>query len=354
MACIVASQDQPLAPERRRRARTERTPDVAAGQRSLRNNVIGLVIFFALTVGLLLAVPGLRSAADHISDAKPAWVLLGVGFEILSCAGYVVLFDLVFGKLGGRLTSRLSLAELAANSIVSVSGLAGIALGAWVLSSRGVSAQRIARRSVLIFVLTSAVNVVAVILIGLLMWLGALPGSRNTLLTLLPALIALATLAAVLTLAGRARKAAASERLKHHRVGVALDAIGCGVAEALGLLRRWDWRLVGALAYWLFDNLVLWACLAAFAHAPSIWVVAMAYLVGMMANSIPVPAGLIAVEGGLVGMLILFHAHPATLVLAAVVIYRAISLWVPAVIGTLAFLSLRHELGKPLAPQFPG
>ena len=47
--------------------------------------------------------------------------------------------------------------------------------------------ERIAKRSVLIFVLTSAVNVAATALIGMPMWLGLLPGSRNPLLTLLPA-----------------------------------------------------------------------------------------------------------------------------------------------------------------------
>src|SRR5207249_3783972 len=104
------------------------------------------------------------------------------GLELLSCVGYVVLFQLVFGKLGGRLTSRLSLAELAVNSVVSVSGLAGIALGAWVLRTRGVSGETIVRRSVLIFLLTSAVNVAAVVLIGVPMWLGLLPGTRNPLL----------------------------------------------------------------------------------------------------------------------------------------------------------------------------
>ena len=34
--------------------------------------------------------------------------------------------------------------------------------------------------------------------------------------------------------------------------------------EALALIRRRDWKLLGAVAYWLFDNLVLYACLAAF------------------------------------------------------------------------------------------
>ena len=57
----------------------------------------------------------------------------------------MVLFGLVFGMLERRLTSRLSLSELAVNSVVSVSGLAGIALGAWVLRSKGVSVERIAQ-----------------------------------------------------------------------------------------------------------------------------------------------------------------------------------------------------------------
>ena len=80
----------------------------------------------------------------------------------------------------------------------------------------------------------------------------------------------------------------------------------------------------------------------------------MAYLVGMLANAIPVPGGFVAVEGGLVGMLLLFGARPASVVIAAVLIYRVISLWVPAVIGSIAFLSLRREIGKPVAPAGSG
>jgi uncharacterized membrane protein YbhN (UPF0104 family) len=62
----------------------------------------------------------------------------------------------------------------------------------------------------------------------------------------------------------------------------------------------------------------------------------------------------VAVEGGLVGMLLAFGTRPAAVVIAAVVIYRAISLWLPAVIGSVAFLSLRRDIGKPLAPALPG
>jgi uncharacterized protein (TIRG00374 family) len=321
----------------------------AAQSRTLRNSIISLAIFFALVAGLLLGVPSLQDAGERITDANTSWIGIAVVLEVLSCVGYVVLFDLVFGRLGHSLSSRLSLSELAVNSVVSVSGLAGIALGAWVLRSKGFSVERIAKRSVLIFVLTSAVNVGMVAVIGIPMWLGIIPGSTDELLTLLPALAAIATIAGTLALAAWARRKAAERPERESRVTVALIAVSGGVEDAIGLIRAHDWRLLGAVGYWLFDNFVLWACLAAFGHAPSFWVVAMAYLVGMLANSVPVPGGFLAVEGGLVGMLLLFGAHPGSLVIAAVVVYRAISLWIPAVIGSLAFLSLRREIGKPVA-----
>jgi uncharacterized membrane protein YbhN (UPF0104 family) len=327
---------------------------LAAQSRTLRNSLISLAVFFALIVGLLLGVPGLDEATDRIERASVPWIAVGILLEVLSCAGYVVLFQLVFGRLGRSLSSRLSLAELAVNSVVSVSGLAGIALGAWVLRSKGFPVDRIAKRSVLVFVMTSAVNVGAVIVIGVPMWLGLIPGSRNPLLTLLPAAAALATIVGTLAAASWARRAAARRRLKSGRVAVALLAVGGGVEDALAMIRAHDWRLLGAVGYWLFDNLVLYACLAAFGHAPSVWVVGMAYLVGMLANSIPVPGGFVAVEGGLVGMLLLFGTRPAGAVIGAVIIYRAISLWVPAVIGSIAFLTLRQEIGKPAAPVVPG
>jgi uncharacterized protein (TIRG00374 family) len=331
----------------------ENAAEWASQSRTLRNSIISLAIFFALVVALLLGVPGLDEAADRIEKASVPWVAAGIALEVLSCAGYVVLFDLVFGRLGRSLSSRLSLAELAVNSVVSVSGIAGIALGAWVLRSKGFPVDRIAKRSVLVFVMTSAVNVGAVVVIGVPMWLGVIPGSRNPLLTVLPAAVALASIAGTLAIASWARRASDRRTERHGRVTVALFAVGGGVEDALEMIRAHDWRLLGAVGYWLFDNLVLYACLAAFGHAPSVWVVAMAYLVGMLANSIPVPGGFVAVEGGLVGMLLLFGTRPAAVVIGAVLIYRAISLWVPAVIGSIAFLTLRRDIGKPAAPLAP-
>jgi uncharacterized membrane protein YbhN (UPF0104 family) len=322
--------------------------------RKLRNGLISLGVFFVLVAALLLAVPGLRSAADEISDAHLPWIAAGIGLELLSCAGYVVLFELVFGLERG-FSVRLSLAEQAVNSVVSVSGAGGIALGAWVLHTKGMTAEWIARRSVLMFLMTSAVNVAAVVLVGVPMWLGLLPGSRDELLTLIPAVLALATICATLVFGWWLERIA--ERLQRPlgRVQSALVAGGKGVWDAVRLIRDRDPRLLGAVGYWLFDTLVLYVCLLAYGRTPAVWVVMMAYLVGLLANSIPIPAGILAVEGGLVGMLVLFKVHPASAVLAAVVTYRAISLWLPALIGSAAFWTLRHDIGEStsVSPSLP-
>jgi uncharacterized membrane protein YbhN (UPF0104 family) len=217
-----------------------------------------------------------------------------------------------------------------------------------VLRSKGVSVERIARRSVLMFVLTSAVNVGAVALIGVLMWLGLLPGSQNALLTLLPAALAIATIVATLAVAGLAGRLATRGRLRSGRGHVALVAINDGVRGALRLIGRRDWRLLGSVGYCLFDALVLYVSLVAYGPTPAFWVVVMAYLVGLLGNSIPIPAGLVAVEGSLIGMLVLFHVRPVSAVVAAVVTYRAISLWIPALIGSIAFFTMRSEIGEPV------
>ncbi len=160
-------------------------------------------------------------------------------------------------------------------------------------------------------------------------------------------------IAGTIALAAWARRGARRRIGSRGRVYVALTALSGGVFDALALIRARDWRLLGAVAYWLFDVGALYASLLAYGAAPSFWAVSMAYLVGMLANSLPIPAGILAVEGGLFGMLLLFGIRPGSLVLAAVVTYRAISLWVPALIGSAAFLSIRGELSRPLAPAAP-
>ena len=89
-------------------------------------------------------------------------------------------------------------------------------------------------------------------------------------------------------------------------------------------------------------NAVFVAFIAIHAHpVPTFGVVVMAYIIGALGGSIPLPASVGAV-GGIVGMLIVYGVgHDAAV--AAVLLYQAIGLLVPLIGGGLAYLMLRSE-----------
>ena len=123
-----------------------------------------------------------------------------------------------------------------------------------------------------------------------------------------------------------------------------LTAIARGVDEAVALLREANaWLIVGIVAYLAFDVMVLWATFRAFGAAPPLAIVWIAYLIGELGGLIPVPGGIGGVDAGLVGTLFLYNV-PLTVATSAVLAYRAIALWVPAVLGTGAFVALRRTL----------
>jgi uncharacterized protein (TIRG00374 family) len=123
-----------------------------------------------------------------------------------------------------------------------------------------------------------------------------------------------------------------------------LSAFAEGVQEALELLREGNLLLVlGLLAYLVFDVLILWAGFHALGAAPPLAILALAYLIGELGGLIPVPGGIGGVDAGLVGTLALYHVS-LTSAAGAVLAYRAIALWVPAVAGGGAFVALRRTL----------
>ena len=105
--------------------------------------------------------------------------------------------------------------------------------------------------------------------------------------------------------------------------------------------------VLGAVAYLSFDLLILWlALLAVHAHpTPGFAIVVMAYIIGALGGSIPLPAS-VGTIGGIAGMLIVYgvHHNPAV---AAVLLHQAIALLVPLTGGTIAYIIIRRELGPP-------
>jgi uncharacterized membrane protein YbhN (UPF0104 family) len=109
---------------------------------------------------------------------------------------------------------------------------------------------------------------------------------------------------------------------------------------------RGNWvPLAGAVAYLGFDLVILWLALNA-VHAqpvPTFAVVLMAYIIGALGGSVPLPAS-VGTIGGIAGMLIIYgvHHNPAV---AAVLLHQAIGLVVPLAGGSIAYLVIRHEIG---------
>jgi hypothetical protein len=97
--------------------------------------------------------------------------------------------------------------------------------------------------------------------------------------------------------------------------------------------------------WWAFDIAVLWACFRAFGAAPPIAVVVVAYFVGTLANTLPLPGGIGGVEGGIIGTLVAFGVDPA-LALIAVLAYRAFAFWLPIIPGAVAFFTLRRTVAR--------
>ncbi len=79
----------------------------------------------------------------------------------------------------------------------------------------------------------------------------------------------------------------------------------------------------------------------------------LAYIIGYLANLIPVPGGIGVLEGGLAGMLILCGA-PATQAAAAVLVYHAIAFWIPTLGGIAAYWRLRCQLRDVHPERMPG
>ncbi len=314
--------------------------------KQLRASIIGLAIVIAVVVALISAVPGLDDIERQLAHTSTVWLLIAIAMEYLSCVGYVLTILLAFPRGRTRPTARLAWSELAANSVLPAGGLGGLGLGAWVLTRKGVPAARIAERSTVVFMLTSAANVAALVIVGLGLGLGLLAGPRDAALTFLPAAIGLAVFAAALAGARTAERIAARAGGRP-RIAGTLQALAAGVHATNHELRHPDWKLTGAVGYFVFDVATLVATFAAIGLHPPIAVVTMAHLVGQLAGSIPIPGGIGVVDGGLVAALVLYGVDlvPAT---AAVLLYRAISLVLPAILGTIAFLIVRRDIDQPL------
>jgi uncharacterized protein (TIRG00374 family) len=318
--------------------------------RQLLRSIVLLVVLGAIVVGLLAAVPNLAAVTHELGHAHTGWVVLALVAELASCFAFVFFFQGVFWRAPRRVAARLAWTEMAAGALLPAGGAGGLGLGAWILSKFGMPGRAIAIRSTVVFLVTSAVTVGALSLFGFAMAAGVLVGAHQPSLTLAPALVGVAVIGVFLAVPGPLTRLADKHAATHSRIAATLASLAAGIRESEVVLRHPNWRLLGAVGFWIFDVVVLWLAFRALGSAPAFGVVVMAYLLGMIANMVPVPGGIGAVDLGLVGMLVVYGA-PLSTAAAAVLVYRAISLWVPTLIGTVAYVLLRGDLLRPLQPR---
>ncbi|HEU5212750.1 MAG TPA: flippase-like domain-containing protein [Gaiellaceae bacterium] len=107
--------------------------------------------------------------------------------------------------------------------------------------------------------------------------------------------------------------------------------------------RHWPHALLAAAANTAFDYLALLAALRAVGADPHPSLVLLAYTAAKMLALVPItPGGLGFVEAGLVGTLGLAGV-PGHAALAATLLYRIVSFWLPLPAGGIAYLAFRRR-----------
>jgi uncharacterized membrane protein YbhN (UPF0104 family) len=301
---------------------------------------------------VFLAVPTLAHFPARLVAGCPTWIALAGLLEVASIVGFVGCFALMFGaRMTRGESATAALRALGAITVLPAGGLVGPAIGVRSTDRQRAPLGPLVRSTVAFTILTTSPSVAALALFGLGLWLGWLAGPHRALVTLPAAGAAFALLLLTWVLGRRAGRASRSQRPLPRSLRWLINATELarqGAADAGGLLAGGNWKLLGApVAYYAFDNAVLWAAFRAYGNPPPIGVVVMGYVVGSLAAAVPIPAGLGAIDGGLIGALVLYGA-PAAPAVGAVLLYRGISLGLAVALSATAWAVKRPpRAGRP-------
>jgi uncharacterized protein (TIRG00374 family) len=328
--------------------------------RHLLVRVAEITAIIAVVAIAISALPGLDEVRARLAGVQPIWIVAIALAEVGSCVGYLLVFRATFcARMPWGLSYDIAMAEQAANALLPAGGAGGLALGVWALRQGGMPTDHIARRTVAFFVVTSAANFFALVLVGLGVFIGVLSGRRSAVLTLVPALITalgiliIAVCPRLLRAVGKRGEGVGGGRLRaraRRALRAGLSAGADGVDQAIALLRAHSLGvIVGSFAYMAFDIAGLGFGFAAVGTVPAFGTLVLGYLIGQLGNLIPVPGGIGATEGALVAVFALYGVNVADAT-AAVLLYRLFQLIVPALLGAPAFVLLRRNLMRANQP----
>jgi uncharacterized protein (TIRG00374 family) len=331
--------------------------------RLTRGRILATVVFVASALAFLYFVLpkllGLNETWNRIQHGNGWWLGLAAVLEVCSFLGYVWLFRGVFIRGESRIdwseSYQITMASLAATRLFAAAGAGGIALTAWALRRSGMGTRTVACRMIAFMALLYGVYMVTLVVVGVGLYLGVIPGQAPFAITIVPAIFGCVVIVLFLGIsmlpgdAARVVSAWASGRRRIARLAVRLaDASATaarGVRTAIDLVRARHPSLLGAVAWWGFDIAVLWACFHAFGGSPPKGVIVMSYFIGMLGNTLPLPGGIGGVDGGMIGAFTAFGVD-VELTVVAVLAYRAFAFWLPTLPGAVAYLQLRRTVQR--------
>jgi uncharacterized membrane protein YbhN (UPF0104 family) len=321
----------------------------------VRRGVVGAAVVVVVALGIA-HLSDLEELVDRVEQGAPAWLAVGVGTEIVSFGGYVVLTYVVHRPRAPRLdwvlSTELTLAGVVATRVFSAGGAGGIAFTGWALHRVGMGVRLAARQLTAFMILLYSVYIAALLLGGILVVTGALPRVPTLLgvvAMVVGGVVTVLAFALVLIPADLERRV---EALEHRsgwvgrlatRLATVPQVAGNGARLALSIARERPTVLLWSLVWWAFDVATLWAAFHAFGDPPATGTLVLCYFLGQMGNLLPLPGGVGGAEGGMVGA---FAASgvDAGLALLAVVSYQLISTYLPALPGLASYLDLRRRM----------
>jgi uncharacterized protein (TIRG00374 family) len=330
--------------------------------RRIVQTVVLVLILLGAIYFLFPKLVGLGNALERLDDADPVWIGIAIAFNVAAYATYIALFKAVVGGDALRLTwtetYEINMAGVAATLLFSAGGAGGVALTYWALRKAGMVRRDVGRRMVAFVSLHYIFYPIALIIFGILLRTGVMNGKSSVELTIIPAgvaglLLIVGVLVTLIPVDAEQRLAryAHSERSRHFlaAAGKVPATLGEGFRFALGLFThpsRGGLAVIGAAGFWAFSIGVLWASFHAFGVHVPLAVVVQGFFLGMVANLFPLaPAGVGAVDAGMIGAFVLFGI-PEETVFPAVLIFRLVSFWMPIPPGIFAFFQLRHTVHR--------
>ena len=329
--------------------------------RLTRGRIIGTLLFVGSALAFLYFVLpkllGLNETWNRIQHGNGWWLGLAAVLEVCSFFGYVILFRGVFIRGESRIdwseSYQITMASLAATRLFAAAGAGGIALTAWALRRSGMGTRTVACRMIAFLALLYGVYMVTLVVVGVGLYIGVIPGEAPFAITIVPAIfgaIVIVLFLGISMLPGDVRRLVSwtgTHRVARLalRLADASATAARGIRTAMDLVRAREPALLGAVAWWGFDIAVLWACFHAFGGSPPKGVIVMSYFVGMLANTLPLPGGIGGVDGGMIGAFTAFGVD-VELSVVAVLAYRAFAFWLPTLPGAVAYLQLRRTVQR--------